>query len=141
VLTACSFLNELGFEEALRIYQTQRDKYNDQYTEIQQTKEPSAKQAANWVPLSEIKELITEYDTLRVQCAFPIKAATANTPCPVFSPWVRPSPNPRFPMSLLSKPAAVGVGPKSVIGVTVFLSAFSLPTPQQERSPRFPPSH
>eukprot|EP01043_Picozoa_sp_COSAG02_P063131 COSAG02_NODE_8874_length_2410_cov_2.165082_1_plen_116_part_00 len=46
---------------------------------------------------------------------------------------------PRFPMNLLSKPAAVGVGPKSVIGVTAFLSAFSIPTPQQERSPRFPP--
>ena len=57
-------LKREGFEEALRIYQTQRDKYNDQYTEIQQTKEPSAKQAANWVPLSEIKEMITEYDAL-----------------------------------------------------------------------------
>ena len=50
------------FENTLRAYQERRDKYNDQYTEIQQTKEPSAKQAANWVPLSEIKELIVEYD-------------------------------------------------------------------------------
>ena len=30
--------------------------------EIQQTKEPSAKQAQNWVPLSDIRELIDEYD-------------------------------------------------------------------------------
>ena len=38
------------------------DRFNDQYMEIQQTKEPSAKQAQNWVPLSEIRELIDEYD-------------------------------------------------------------------------------
>eukprot|EP01046_Picozoa_sp_COSAG06_P000231 COSAG06_NODE_6_length_38168_cov_131.592398_30_plen_333_part_00 len=57
-------LKQQGFESELRSYQERRDKYNDQYTEIQQTKEPSAKQAANWVPLSEIKELITEYDGL-----------------------------------------------------------------------------
>ena len=30
--------------------------------EIQQPKEPSAKQAQNWVPLSDIRELIDEYD-------------------------------------------------------------------------------
>ena len=29
-----------GFEPALEAYQAQRDKYNEQYTEMQQTKEP-----------------------------------------------------------------------------------------------------
>ena len=51
-----------GYETALHTYQSLRDRFNDQYMEIQQTKEPSAKQAANWVPLCEIRELIDEYD-------------------------------------------------------------------------------
>ena len=55
-------LKRHGFEDVVHQYQQQRDKYNDQYTEIQQTKEPSAKQAANWVPLDEIKQLIAQYD-------------------------------------------------------------------------------
>ena len=55
-------LNRDGFQAALHTYQAHRDKFNDQYMEIQQTKEPSAKQAQNWVPLSEIRELIDEYD-------------------------------------------------------------------------------
>ena len=55
-------LNHDGFQTALHTYQAHRDKFNDQYMEIQQTKEPSAKQAQNWVPLSEIRELIDEYD-------------------------------------------------------------------------------
>ena len=55
-------LNREGFEPALEAYQAQRDKYNDQYTEMQQTKEPSAKQAANWVSVAEIEQLIGEYD-------------------------------------------------------------------------------
>jgi len=52
--------NRDGFQTALHTYQAHRDKFNDQYMEIQQTKEPSAKQAQNWVPLSEIRELIDE---------------------------------------------------------------------------------
>ena len=55
-------LNRDGFQAALHTYQAHRDKFNDQYMEIQQTKEPSAKQAQNWVPLSDIRELIDEYD-------------------------------------------------------------------------------
>ena len=55
-------LNRDGFQTALHTYQAHRDKFNDQYMEIQQTKEPSAKQAQNWVPLSDIRELIDEYD-------------------------------------------------------------------------------
>eukprot|EP01045_Picozoa_sp_COSAG04_P026605 COSAG04_NODE_3724_length_2581_cov_76.628928_2_plen_328_part_00 len=55
-------LGRAGFEPALEAYQAQRDKYNDQYVEMQQTKEPSAKQAANWVSVAEIEELIGEYD-------------------------------------------------------------------------------
>ena len=52
-----SSLHREGFESALSTYQARRDHFNDQYTEIQQTKEPSTKQAANWVPLSDIREL------------------------------------------------------------------------------------
>ena len=55
-------LNRDGFQTALHTYQAHRDKFNDQYMEIQQTKEPSAKQAQNWVPLNDIRELIDEYD-------------------------------------------------------------------------------
>ena len=49
-------------QTALHTYQSLRDRFNDQYMEIQQTKEPSAKQATNWVPLCEIRELMDEYD-------------------------------------------------------------------------------
>ena len=59
-LTRRNYLNSVivmlltreGFEPALEAYQAQRDKYNEQYTEMQQTKEPSAKQAANWVSVA-----------------------------------------------------------------------------------------
>ena len=55
-------LKREGYQTALHTYQSLRDRFNDQYMEIQQTKEPSAKQAANWVPLCEIRELMDEYD-------------------------------------------------------------------------------
>ena len=57
-------LKQQGFESELRSYQERRDKYNDQYTEIQQTKRAFCQATPHWVPLSEIKELISEYDVL-----------------------------------------------------------------------------
>ena len=55
-------LNREGFEPALEAYQKQRDAYNTQYMDMQQTKVPSEKQAANWVSVAEIEGLIDEYD-------------------------------------------------------------------------------
>jgi hypothetical protein len=56
-------VNRDEYRPALEEYQRVRDEYNSLYVEQQQTKEPSPKQAANWVSVAEIKELIAEYDT------------------------------------------------------------------------------
>ena len=57
-------LNREGFEPAMEEYQKQRDEYNTQYVDMQQTKVPSVKQAANWVSVAEIEGLIDEYGVL-----------------------------------------------------------------------------
>ena len=55
-------LNREDFATALEKYQSKRDTLNDKYNEIQATKEPTEKQQANWVSVSDIEDLIEEYD-------------------------------------------------------------------------------
>ena len=50
------------FEPALRAYQQRRDELNAQYTQIQQTKQPTERQSQNWVSVAEIEQLIAELD-------------------------------------------------------------------------------
>ena len=57
-----ALLNREDFATVIEKYQSKRDTLNDKYNEIQATKEPTEKQQANWVSVSEIEELIEEYD-------------------------------------------------------------------------------
>ena len=55
-------LNREDFANVIEKYQSKRDTLNDKYNEIQATKEPTEKQQANWVSVSDIEQLIEEYD-------------------------------------------------------------------------------
>ena len=57
-----ALLNREDFATVIEKYQSKRDTLNDKYNEIQATKEPTEKQQANWVSVSDIEDLIEEYD-------------------------------------------------------------------------------